>query len=72
MSNFIKKHDKKTQRRTTSVNLDPPHLNFIKQKHLNLSSLVREMLDAMIRTPNVEKLLSDPASELKITVTKGE
>lgn len=46
LDRFIKdKTGEKVSMKTTSVNLEAKHMEFLKRKNLNLSALIREVLD---------------------------
>lgn len=41
--------NKKTKREVTSVNLEPRHKVFLEKNNLNLSALIRDFLDSLIK-----------------------
>jgi len=59
LDRFIKdKSGVKVSMSTTSVNLESRHMEFLKRRNLNLSAMVRELLDSLITDE------SDDSSEL--------
>lgn len=49
LDRFIKnKQGEKVEQKTTSINLEKRHLDFLKRRNLNLSGIVREFLDQLM------------------------
>lgn len=51
LTRFIKnKTGEKVQQKTTSINIEVRHFEFLERKKLNLSKLVREFIDSLIES----------------------
>lgn len=58
LARFIKnKQGDKVPQKTTSINIEARHLDFLKRRNLNLSGIVRECIDKLMAENDDDKEL---------------